>query len=163
MSRKDIIATVVGVLLVATVATFAVVWALDDEDEGGGDLASRVTELEERLDDLENRLDSPFRLDGDGLQGLLEELPLDELDLDNLPRLEDLPRLFEGFDNPRQRQQLLGQLRELFGPLELDQFNLDEDFLEGLEDGGLFEEGQFEELLEAFETLRDALEQAQGR
>lgn len=145
MNRKNLITAVVGLAMVAALATVAIVFALDDE--GGNGLEARVAELEERVEELEDRFGGP--LPGFGRFGEGErpfgDLPLDELNQlfgDTPP--EDLLRgLFERFGE------------EGFGR----DFQLDPSLLEDLVGEGFLDDDQTAALEDALRALRKALEQ----
>ena len=162
MSRKGIVAAVVGVLLVAAIATFAIVSAVgtDDDDD---DLNVRVAELEERVGELEGRLRGP------GF-GFGERRP-DEPGPEDL--LGELFRRFEGgspedlFGEGRPPADLLDELIQgLFGDdLTFDfdfgeGFEPDEDFFDGLQERGFLDENEIDELRDVFDMLREVLEGA---
>ena len=139
MSRKDIITAVAGFLLVAAIATFAIVSAVQ-ADDNGDDLSARVAELEERVEELEDQLQrGPFGLrGGDSLGQLFGQFFGDE----------DFSGFQERFGQGSPEDLLDDLLRSFVGDLELDQLS---------EFGDLEDPDQLREIIE---QLRDALEGA---
>ena len=173
MSRKDIIAGVVGVLLVAALAVVVIVFAFDGDDGEPG-LEERVAELEERVEELERRPSGFLDNLPEDLPGLLEDFTLDDLG----PLLEqfgeeapDLGRLFEGFENGEVPfdPELLDELFRSFGGEGFGDgrfrefsFDIDPGFVDDLLGEGFIDEDAADELREAFEMLREAFENARN-
>ena len=132
MNRREITTIVVGILMVAAIATFAVVSAVQADDDGG-DLTARVIELEERVEELESQIGrGPFGFGGE-------------------QRLGDL---FGGFFGEQAPEDLLQGLQEQF-----DQ-EFSDDLLQGLLEGlGQSDAlGDTDQLTDLLDLLREAFE-----
>jgi hypothetical protein len=157
MTTKEIVAAIVGVILVGTLAVAATVFALEGD---GPSIEDRMQAIEERVEDLE-------RAGGGFGPRSFGNLP---------PRLFDTPpgaldelRERLGGEGPIDEGRLRDLLERLGDELGGGEFRLpggrpgfgfDPSFVDGLEERGILDRRQAAELRNAIEMLREALAQA---